>query len=381
MHGVTLNSTLAVGRMNFVSGNLNTTLTNFLTLNNTGNNAIDISGVSASSYVSGPMNRKTLGTTAYSFPIGKGGVFRFCEVIPSTAAASEYQAEYFNAGHSDLSVIAPLTGVANNQYWVISRIGGSAAAIRLTLSGAVPGAGMNDGVVVARYNGSDWVNEKGSTGTMIVPGNSTTGNCRSQVMGSFSPFTFGFGPSSALPIKLQYFNVSKGTGFNTLHWKADCYSTEAIFELERSFDGRQFSKIETIVADQQRCLQPFDFQDNTAGQGTVYYRVRVVDVDGSAYYSRVVAIIGRNSGFEIVGIYPSVVTNSQLKVNVASGNSDRAEFYITNAQGQVVKKFKYTLATGDNIITLSIPELASGVYQISGFNGQGQVKTFRFIKQ
>src|SRR4030095_1134179 len=60
--GVTLNSTLAVGRMNFVSGNLNTTLTNFLTLNNTGNNAIDISGVSASSYVSGPMNRKTLGT-------------------------------------------------------------------------------------------------------------------------------------------------------------------------------------------------------------------------------------------------------------------------------------------------------------------------------
>jgi hypothetical protein len=313
--------------------------------------------------------------------VGKGGSFRFCELIPSTTAASEYSAEYFNAGHPDLSVATPLTGVANNEYWDISYVSGTSAAIKLTLNGAVPGAGINDAVVVAHYNGADWVNARGTTGTKITPGNATSGTCISQALSSFSPFTFGFGPASALPIKLDYFNVVKGSGFNTLHWKAECYSTQAVFELERSSDGRQFNKIQTIVADQQRCLQPFDYQDNSAGQGTVYYRVHVVDVDGSSYYSRIVAIVGKNSGFDIVGIYPTVVTAGQLKVNISSGNSDRAEVYITNTAGQIVKKLKFTLVTGENIFTLSLPELASGVYQLSGFNSQGQVRSFRFIKQ
>ena len=378
---LTLNSPLAVGRVNFVNGRINTTVANALTISNTGNNLIDISGASASSYVEGPLKRLTAATTAYVFPVGKGGSYRICEVIPSTAAASEYMAEYFNTGHSDLSVIMPLTGVANDRYWDITRISGSAAAVRLTLNGAVPNATAGDALVVARYNGSDWVQEKGSTGTGIVPGNATSGTATSQSLASFSPFTFGYGPAASLPIKLQYFTAQKGNGFNTLNWKADCYSTQAVFHIERSLDGRQFNKIETVIADQQRCLQPFDFRDNTAGQGTVYYRMSVVDVDGTAYYSRVVALVGKNSGFEIVGIYPTIVTNSQLKVNIASGNSSNAEFYISGSSGQILKRFKFTLVNGDNIITLNIPELAAGVYQLTGFNSDGQVRTFRFVKQ
>jgi len=378
---LTLNSPLAVGRVNFVNGKIISSITNALTISNTANNAIDISGASATSYVEGPLKRLTASTTAYLFPVGKGGAYRFCEVIPSTAAASEYEAEYFNSAYSDLTIVSPLSGVANDRYWEISRNSGSAAAVRLTLNGAVPGASPTDALVVARYNGADWINEKGGTGTKITPGNATSGTATSQSLGSFSPFTFGYGPAALLPIKLQYFTAQKGNGFNTLNWKADCYSTQAIFQIERSFDGRQFTKIETVVADQLRCLQPFEFRDNNAGTGTVYYRMNVVDVDGTAYYSRIIAIVGKSSGFEIVGIYPTLVTNSQLKVNIASGNSSNAEFYITGTSGQIVKRFKFALTNGDNIITLNIPELAAGVYQLTGLNSDGQMRTFRFVKQ
>ena len=109
--------------------------------------------------------------------------------------------------------------------------------------------------------------------------------------------------------------------------------------------------------------------------------MNVVDVDGTAYYSRIIAIVGKSSGFEIVGIYPTLVTNSQLKVNIASGNSGNAEFYITGTSGQIVKRFKFALINGDNIITLNLPELAAGVYQLTGLNSDGQVRTFRFVKQ
>ena len=380
-NNVTLNSPLAVGRMNFIVGKLITTGTNLLTINNTANNAIDINGVSASSYIDGPIKRKTANTTAYRFPVGKAGKYRFCEVLPSTAVASEYTAEYFDAGYSDLSVLTPLTGVSNNQYWDIAKVTGSDAQIRLTLNGAVPGAQPADAIVVAHYNGADWANARGATGNFITPGNSTSGSVTSGLMASFSPFTFGFLPASTLPIKMEYFTAVKGAGFNSLQWKADCTSSQATFEIERSVDARNFNKIQTIVADQLRCLQPFDYKDMNAGQGTVYYRLHVVDVNGTAYYSRVVAIIGKSSGFDIVGIYPTLVTTGQVKVNVAAGNSSQVEFNITNSNGQLVKKLKYNLTAGENIITVSVGELAAGVYQLTGYNSEGQVKTFRFIKQ
>jgi len=378
---VTLNSALAVGRMHFVNGNLVTTNTNLLTIDNTGNNAIDINGVSASSYIQGPIKRKTASTGVYRFPVGKAGKYRFCEVIPLTTAASEYTAEYFDAGYSDLSVLTPLTGVSNNQYWDIAKVTGSDAAVKLTVNGAVPGAGATDAIVVAHYNGADWVDVRGGTGTALTPGNASSGSVTSQILSSFSPFTFGFGPASSLPIKMEYFTAVKGAGFNSLQWKANCTSSQAVFEIERSNDARNFTKIETVVADQLRCLQPFDYKDMTAGAGTVYYRIHVIDVDATGYYSRVVAIIGKNSGFEIVGIYPTLVTAGQLKVDVAAGNSSQVEFNITNVSGKLVKKFKFNLATGENIIQLNVSELGAGVYQLTGYNGDGQARTFRFIKQ
>jgi hypothetical protein len=358
-----------------------TSIANMLTITNTDNNAIDINGASASSYVQGPMKRRTAATTPYKFPVGKGGTYHFCEVIPSGAGASEYSAEYFNSGYPQQNVLNPLTGVANNEYWDIMRLSGSSAAIRLTLNGQVPGTQPGDAVVVAHQTGSVWVSEKGSTGTKIVPGNSTSGSCTSDPLSVFSPFTFGFGPASSLPIKLEYFTVTKGNGFNSLQWKANCFSTEAVFDLERSYDGRSFSKIQTIVADQLRCLQPFDYKDLPAAQPTVYYRVRVVDADGTAYYSRVAAIVGRSAGFDIVGIYPTILSSGQLKVNIASGNTSRVEFNITNASGQVMRRFTFNVNNGENILTLNVNELASGIYQLTGTNSDGQLRTFRFVKQ
>ena len=381
-NGVTLNSPLAVGRVDFASGKIFTSTANALLITNTGNNPIDINGASSSSYVEGPVKRKTAGTTAYLFPVGKGGSYRICEVIPTTAAASEYSAEYFNTAYPDLTRLTPLTGVANDRWWDISKVSGSDAAIRLTLTGAVPGAGPTDALVVAHYNGADWVNAKGATGTGITPGNATSGTALSSSQSSFSPFTFGFGPSGSLPIKLEYFTAEKGVGFNNLHWKANCFSAKAVFELERSTDGRQFNKISTIEADQLRCQQPFDFRDNNAGQATVYYRVRVIDVDGSAFYSRIVAVVGKNTGLEIVGVYPTIVKgNGQLRVNVISGNANNMDFVITNTTGQIVKRLRLNVSPGDNNLTLNLQELANGMYQITGYNSDGEMRTFRFIKQ
>ena len=382
--GVSLNSPLSVGRMDFISGRVTTTSANLLTIDNTDNGAFVIQGASNSSFVSGPVKRKTALAALYTFPVGKGSTYRPTDILPATAAASEYTGEYFNSAFGDLTVLTPLTGVSNVEYWSAERVSGAGAQVRLSLDGTnqVPGTVAADAVVVGRYNGADWVSEKGVNGTKIVPGNSTSGVTLSQTLGAFNNFfTLAFGPSSSLPIKLTSFSAEKGQGYNVIHWTADCLSTQAIFEIERSYDGKTFTKIETIVADQVRCQMPFDIQDRTSGQSTVYYRLKVIDVDGAAYYSRIAALIYKNKGFDIVGIYPTVVSSGQLKVNVTAASNTKVEFFISNSLGQVMKKMQVNVGAGDNVVELRVNQLNTGVYQLTGYNSEGEAKTFRFVKQ
>lgn len=378
--GATLLTPLAVGRMDFVAGALTTAGATPLTINNTSNDPFVINGVSDASYVNGPVKRRTNLAAAYAFPTGKAGNYRIIELIPSTTTSSEYTAEYFNSNHPDPDVALPLTGRSTAEYWTTSRTFGSNAAIRLTLKGAVPGASPTDGIVVARYGGTAWQNAKGGTGTGL-PGNATSGTVTSQVESTFTDYTFGFGPAASLPIKITLFTATKGSGYNNVHWQAECTSTQAVFEIERSTDGQNFQKIGTIVADQQRCLQPFDYQDKTASAGTNFYRMRIVDVDGKAYYSRIVAVINQSKGFELVGVYPTLITSGQLKVNITAASRDKAELYITNVGGQVLKRMQVSVNAGENIIYINVDGLASGVYHVTGRNGDGETKSLRFVKQ
>ena len=383
--GATLLSPFAVGRISFSSTNkgvLSTTTTNVLTINNTGTGDLVVNSPGSTGYVSGPVRRRTASTDIHVFPTGKGGVYHAAEIVPVNASASLYQAEYFNTAYPDLSVINPLTGVSNAEYWIIQRISGAAAQVRLSLNGtAVPGAISGDAVTVAQYNGADWVSAKGLNGTQIFPGNATTGSTLTDEMATFNhPFTFGYGPAAALPIKLKSFTATKANNYNALNWEAICTSAKVIFEIQRSADGSNYTTINVIEADEARCRQPFDYADRTASTGVNYYRIRVIDVDGSAFYSRVAAIVNKTKGFEIVGVYPTLA-NNQLNVNITSANRNKADLFITNINGQVVYRTSVNVNAGESLINLNITQLASGVYHLTGINSEGQRKTLRFVKQ
>ncbi len=84
-NGISLSGTLSiVGILNLTLGNLNTTATNLLTINNTV--AGSIVSASASSFVNGPLARKlaaniAVNGTSYNFPVGDGADFRPFDLI------------------------------------------------------------------------------------------------------------------------------------------------------------------------------------------------------------------------------------------------------------------------------------------------------------
>jgi hypothetical protein len=199
---VELGKPLMVGKLELMSGSVHTSETNILTIANPEPQAVIILAKPNHNYIDGPVRRSTNSSGSYMFPTGHQGdtysnySFDSCVIVPSSAEPSMYQAAYINKAFNDLSVTAPLKAVSNNRYWNISRLYGSEAKAQLFLQEPVPGAASTDALVASNYVNSHWVAQNGS---LLMPGNASTGSVLSKQLSDFGYFTFGFADPASLP--------------------------------------------------------------------------------------------------------------------------------------------------------------------------------------
>lgn len=382
--GASLSSPLSVGKISWASSNkgvLTTTAASALTINNTDqNDPMVINGPGANAFVKGPIRRITSSTAAYRFPTGNGTTLRYCEVQPATSATSVYSAEYVGSAHPSTSKALPLTGISNEGYWNINKISGSDAAVVLHLDGSVPGASASDAIVVARFSGSVWYAVQGANGTALQPGNVTSGSVRSAVLSTFSPFTLAYQPASTLPITLLSFSARKiNNNTAKVSWSVTDNSTPDRFEVLRSTDGVNFSTIGTVEG--STSLQ-YEFLDQQLPAAKVYYRLRMIDVDGTAELSRIVVLINNGEGGVLItGIMPSLV-RERAKLNVSSGEKGTLQIVITDISGKMVQRQSTALIAGSQEVWLNTGLLSSGYYQVTGYFQDGtRTGTVRFLKQ
>lgn len=184
---------------------------------------------------------------------------------------------------------------------------------------------------------------------------------------------------SIVPVRLKSFEASKTANSNKLNWAVACFLNFAKFNVERSYDGINYTTINSFEADQLRCRQPFTYEDKTAN-GKVFYRIKVGDLDGRVYTSKITVLIGKSKGFDIASMAPTLVRSSAI-VTISSASSDNAVVSITNQQGSTILKKLYALIKGNNYISLELASLATGSYILTSINSEGELKTVRFIKQ
>ncbi|MDF2193101.1 T9SS type A sorting domain-containing protein [Paraflavitalea sp. CAU 1676] len=379
--GATLQSILQVGKLSWNSaakGVITTSASNFLFVRNS--NATDplvFNSPSNSGYVDGPLRRAAASNTQYlSLPVGKGGVLRACEVKPAATTFSVYEAEYFNSGYATTTVTSPLTAISNQEYWNISKIAGSDAVIRLSLATAVPGAGATDTLVVAHFNGTSWTDARG---TKLFPGNSTTGSIETTTMTSFSPFTFAYTLNSALPIYLLNFTARKDGSTAKINWTITDNSTPQQFEVLRSTNGSNFTAIGTVNGEENKLS--YSFTDAALPAGTVYYRLRMIDIDGSAELTKIVVVMNGSRGVVISSMMPTIVTN-RARLQIGSSEKTNVQFVVTDIQGRTAYRQVNGITAGNQEIWLNLATLPAGTYQVTGYLQNGErTSTIRFIKQ
>lgn len=184
--------------------------------------------------------------------------------------------------------------------------------------------------------------------------------------------------ADSVPVRLSTLDARSIGNDARLDWKVVCFLNYAKFEIQRSPDGINYSTINTFEADQLRCRQPFDYTDANIS-GKAFYRLKVGDLDGRIYHSKIVAVTGKEKGFEINSLTPTLINTNAL-LSVSSASTDNAEIAITNFQGNIVKRITIKLNKGVTELRFDAGSLATGNYILTLTNGFSDRKSVRFTK-
>lgn len=191
-------------------------------------------------------------------------------------------------------------------------------------------------------------------------------------------FTLEGPPNIVLPVRIVNFTGTNNGDKNTLQWKTGSEINNNRYEIERSFDGRQFDKIASVKSKNSSTGAAYTTGDNIAALKTnnFYYRLRIVDNDGAYSYSQVVNIKlnGRPERITVMGN----ITNGPVKIIVPAALLNAPlQADIISAGGNIIKKLQLSAVTNN----IDISQLAAGNYYIR-FNQNGKaIQTEKIIKQ
>ncbi|NIJ54871.1 cellulase family glycosylhydrolase [Dyadobacter arcticus] len=132
-----------------------------------------------------------------------------------------------------------------------------------------------------------------------------------------------------LPVSLISFKAEEtDAGDINLSWKTAEEINFKGFEIERSLNGKDFSRIAAIATKELQSQNTYEYMDRGLKQDVGYYRLKMVDLDGSYTYSSVAVVI-RKRDSELT-VYPSpaqdfVLLNAQehdfpAKVKILDSN-------------------------------------------------------------
>ncbi len=172
------------------------------------------------------------------------------------------------------------------------------------------------------------------------------------------------GCSIAAPVTLlNFFATAKRKGIY-LSWSTVSEKDNAYFDVERSDDKMDFKTIGKVKGNGNSfSLIDYSFEDPNPVNGTAYYRLRQVDVNGNYSYSSLLPV--QYMGNVSLNIFPNPIRKEgSSTIEFMLSENEEVQLYIMDVFGNKVYSSFQTGKVGLNSIVYN-NELASGVYFIS----------------
>lgn len=175
-----------------------------------------------------------------------------------------------------------------------------------------------------------------------------------------------------LPVKLVSFSVSQEGNSAQLTWTTTEEINTDRFEIERSVDGKTWNFIGKNLANGTSKLRVnYYFADITPIDGTIYYRLKMIDKDETYAFSRIESIKLNIVNSQLT-LYPNPVAEKLYIKNVTL--EKLKEISIVNASGMTVYKSAYVSDEGINL-----GNFLTGIYIIKVLQTDGTLNTQKII--
>ncbi len=197
-------------------------------------------------------------------------------------------------------------------------------------------------------------------------------------IGEVEDYYFGF---TSLPIELAMFDGRVEECNVALQWVSISEIKFNHFEIQRSSNNQDFETIKIVMGIGGETIQQYFFVDEEAKKEN-YYRLMMVDIDGTFSYSEVINIQTNCGLQEKLFVYPNPIQkgNNNLNVRFISELSSTS-FSIINVNGVELMNYQLDVSPGWNTTNIDISSLSSGIYFIKENNKKGKPLQKRFIVQ
>ena len=288
---------------------------------------------------------------------------------PAVIAARLFTAGLIPANNPalvNISTVLPATGTVKNKIVVTSfQTGGVNTTVSFTLKLKLVTLG---GVYAAVPMQSNITGLPALLGSNDLSNDPTTAS-------PDDPTIVTFCPNITLPVKLVSFTGTYKNNATLLNWVAENQVNFSYYEIERSSDGTNFSGVGTKTSLQNGTAsrEYYEFSDNLSDISSTifYYRLKMVDVDGTFKYSNIILI--RKNQQTIIGmsINPNpIVSGGMATVRFEAYVSKVVQFNIVDMTGRVVLKQQNNVTEGINSIAIThLDRLQPGMYVLQMNDG------------
>jgi hypothetical protein len=220
---------------------------------------------------------------------------------------------------------------------------------------------------------SDPFNSPGSY-TIKVKATSFSGNnCEALASASVDVLT-------VLPVSLSHLAGTLDAGIAKLNWTTSAEHNLDHFEIEKSYDGNQFSRTGNVKATgNSNSERKYIFNDSVLSSTIIYYRLKMVDIDGKFKRSNVI-VLRKDKGVVVNFVSPNPFTEV-INVSMDAAKDQRFTITLNDMGGRVIRKFNYNVKQGLNNLQLSnLKNISSGTYMIQINAGEEKISRQLIIK-
>lgn len=194
--------------------------------------------------------------------------------------------------------------------------------------------------------------------------------------------SFNYQAPRTLPVNLTSFDVSLVNKKIAATWSTSVEKDASHFVVQRSTNGVEFTDAGIIFTEGNTTTsRSYSFRDpvSTNGKGILYYRLKIVDLDGKFEYSTIRLVkLGESEGRLELQAYPNPVVN-ELRITIPESWQNKQVVYeLYTGDGQLLKRFLNKSATQTEVINMQYYQ--PGSYVVKALNDK-EMASQRIIKR